>query len=372
MKSEIKFDLKKYSGILALIILFIVLTAMTGGEFITPRNFTNLTRQISNNAILAVGMTMVILTAGIDLSVGSIVALSGVVAGILQVKYGYMDQGLMGAFISVLACLLVGTLCGVINGGLIAYFKIPPFVITLGMMVVARGLALIVSDAQAISPMSEEYKWLAKGFVDHLLCYAILGVMFALWLNHLRKEVKENGTSPVFFFSSFLEFILIAFPSYAFIADKGIPVPVLITLVVSAIAIFFLKYFPYGRFIFAVGSNEEASELSGIPVKKVKWLVYSVIGLLSGLSAVVLSARLNSATPTEGNLMELDAIASVVIGGTSLNGGAGSIMGSLIGAFLIGTLNNGMDLLDIDSNYQMVCKGVIIIFAVWADSRSKK
>jgi D-xylose transport system permease protein len=373
MNSKIvKFDVKKYSSLIALIVLFIVLAFMTGGEFLTPRNFTNLTRQISTNAILAVGMTMVILTAGIDLSIGSIVALSGVVAGIVQVKLGYIDQGIFGALLSVGACLLVGTLCGAINGGLISYFKIPPFVITLGMMVVARGLALIISDAQAISPLSDEYKWLAKGFAENIFCYGIILMLFIFWIKHVKTQFKAMGFGFSFTLTTFLEFLVLAFPSYSFIADKGIPIPVIILMVIASIAIFFLKYFPYGRFVYAVGSNEEASELSGVPVRKVKWMVYTLIGFLAGVAGVVLSARLNSATPTEGNLMELDAIAAVVIGGTSLTGGSGTIIGSLIGAFLIGTLNNGMDLLDIDSNYQMVCKGIIIIFAVWADARSKR
>ena len=367
------FDFKKYSTIMALIILFIFLAIMTEGGFLDARNFTNLTRQISVNAILAVGMTMVILTAGIDLSVGSVVALSGVVAGLLQVNMGLAGMGVSGTILSILACVATGFLCGTINGGLIAVFKIPPFVITLGMMVIARGLALIISDSSAISPMSPSFKWLAKGFMSTELTILLLAGVLAFWVKSLIARFKEGKRSTsALFFAFLLEAICISFPAYAFISDRGLPLPPLSLIVIAGLGIFVLRNLPFGRYIFAIGGNEEAAALSGVPVTKIKWATYALIGTLAGVCGVILTARLNSATPTEGNLMELDAIAAVVIGGTSLMGGLGTITGSIIGAFLIGTLNNGMDLLDINSNYQMVIKGLIIIFAVWSDARTKQ
>jgi ABC-type xylose transport system permease subunit len=169
-----------------------------------------------------------------------------------------------------------------------------------------------------------------------------------------------------------LEVVCLGFAFYCFMNDRGLPIPTLILFSFAGAGIFVLQKLPLGRYIYAIGGNEEASHLSGIPVKKVKWTVYAFMGFLAGTCGALLAARLNSAAPTEGQLMELDAIAAVVIGGTSLMGGLGTIGGSLIGAFLIGTLNNGMDILEVDSNYQMVIKGIIIIFAVWFDARQKQ
>jgi len=367
------FDFKTYSTLLALVGLFIILAIITKGDFVSARNFTNLTRQIAVNGILAVGMTMVILTAGIDLSVGSVVALSGIVAGLLQVKLGLSMWGISGAIISTIAGAATGMLCGAINGGLIAVFRIPPFVITLGMMVIAAGAALIFSGSQAISPMSAEFTTIAKGMLSKGMTITLGGGLAFLWLAGVVSRTRNRTQKwPALVTTLALEIVVLAFPLYAFTTDRGLPYPVAILIILAVVCIWGLKNLPFGRFIYAVGGNEEASELSGISVVKVKWPVYAIMGLLAGLSGVILTARLNSASPTIGTMMELDAIAAVVIGGTSLMGGMGTIGGSVIGAFLIGTLNNGMDLMDINSNYQMVIKGIIIIFAVWSDAKTKK
>ena len=370
---KLGFDFKNYSTLLALLGLFLILGLLTDGSFLSARNFTNLTRQISVNGILASGMTLVILTSGIDLSVGSVVALSGIICGILQVNFGFSEMGVLGAALSILASMGTGLLAGILNGGLISVFKIPPFVITLGMMVIARGLALILSDSSAISPLSSELKWLAKGFVSPTITIGLAILTLIFWLKTVKKRINENLRSLKALFASFLiEGACLGTAFTFFIQDRGIPIPALIMISLALLGMILLHRYPLGRYIYSIGGNEEAAELSGVPVTKVKWIVYSLIGLLSGLCGVLLASRLNSATPTEGQLMELDAIAAVVIGGTSLMGGLGTIRGSLIGAFLIGTLNNGMDILEIDSNFQMVIKGLIIILAVWFDAKNKK
>lgn len=371
-----KFDLKKYSTLIALFILIAVLTLATKGDFLVPRNLTNLSLQVSINALCAVGMTFVILTGGIDLSIGSLVALSGIVVGLSQVTWGHGELGVQGSIISIVLALLVGLSMGLINGSLIAFFKIPPFVITLGMMVIAGGLALIASHSSAISPMSDSFKTIAKGFlpISPSLFLMIIILLLALYSFYKRfqKFKSKEITLIAFLGESTLGIITILIPSFAYISDRGIPNAVLILSFVSLVSLFILKKLPLGRYVYAVGGNEEAAHLSGISVNKVKLFVYAFMGLISGLSGVLLTSRLNSAAPTAGSLMELDAIAAVVIGGTSLSGGSGSIVGSLIGATFIGTVNNGMDLLGIDSNFQMVIKGFIIIVAVWSDSRTKR
>lgn len=364
------FNFKKYSTLLALFFLALILSMMTKGDFILSRNITNLSLQISINALCAVGMTFVILTGGIDLSIGSIVALSGVVAGICEVKWG------LGTLTSIIAALGVGTLCGLMNGLFISYFQIPPFVITLGMMVIAGGGALIASNSSAISPMSDTFKNISKGFIPPSFSAFIIALLFIFFVFHLKTQLtalKNNKTSFVaFMVESILIFMVLLLPSYSFLNDRGIPLPVLILAIITCVSLFILKKLPLGRYIYAVGGNEEAAYLSGINVKKIKLFVYGLMGFVAGLSGVLLTSRLNSAAPTAGSLMELDAIAAVVIGGNSLAGGMGSVMGPLIGATFIGTVNNGMDLLNIDSNYQMVIKGLIIIIAVWSDSKANK
>jgi D-xylose transport system permease protein len=372
MKTESKFNWKRYSALLALVLLFIVLGIVTKGDFLTARNFTNLTRQISVNGILAVGMTMVILTAGIDLSVGSIVALCGVIMGLLQVNMDFAAMGFLGALLAFAAAMMTGAITGTLTGLPIAYLGIPPFVITLGMMVMAGGGALILSNAQAISPMSEEFKWPAKGLIPPIVTIIIAVPLILFWIKSAWKRLQQFSMAMGVLFGIVLEGLCLTMPLFWFSSDRGLPIPTLILMICAGVCHWGLSRLAFGRKIYAVGGNEEAAHLSGIDVPKVKVIVYMMMGILAALASVVLTGRLNSASPTVGTLMELDAIAAVVIGGTSLMGGAGSVLGSIIGAFLIGTLNNGMDLLGVNSNYQMVFKGIIIIVAVWSDSRSKR
>jgi len=363
--------------------------------FFTARNLTNLSLQVSLNGILAIGMTMVILTGGIDLGIGSVVALCGICLGIAQAKWGWS----LGS--SLAMALAVGTAVGGVNGFLISRFKIPPFVVTLGFLVIARGLALIFSGASAISPLSESVQFLGGGFVSPWVLAALLvigaGLTFflsrdsstraapsaenavgspasadALQNEAVHRELRSHRTGGL------LEKVLPAvmfvalggLSLWAFFSDRGLPTPVLILVVGAALGMFVLGRTTFGRGLYALGGNETAAILSGIPVQRIKFLVYVFMGLLAGVAGIILSGRLNSATPTEGQLMELDAIAAVVIGGTSLQGGVGRIQGSIVGAFIIGVLNNGMDMLELSTDYQMVMKGLIIVFAVWSDSRA--
>ena len=252
-------------------------------------------------------MTFVILTGGIDLSVGSILALSGIVCA------GLMKNHSVAPFIAILAALGVGITLGLVNGLLITIGKIAPFVVTLGMTTIARGLTLIYSKGYPISGFDSKFRQLGGGYI------------------------------------------------------LGIPIPVLIFLSMIALGWFFLNHTRLGRYTYAIGGNEETVKLSGINVKFFKTLVYMIVGLMAGLSSIILASRLNSAEAVAGQGYELDVIAAVVIGGTSLSGGRGSIIGTLIGALLIGTINNGMNLLGISPYFQQVVKGLLIIGAVILD-----
>ena len=275
-------------------------------HFLTTANLLNVVEQSTLIGIIAVGMTFVILTAGIDLSVGSIVALSGVAMG-TAFRAG------LPIFAAVPTGLAVGLACGLANGALITLGRLPPFIATLGMMSIARGGALMLSDGRPISGYPDGFRTLATG--DLL----------------------------------------------------GIPVPVIVMLAIYGIAHFVLSRTTLGRYTYAIGGNEEAAELSGIRVRAYKSAVYGIAGLLSAVTSILLVARLDSAQPIAGIMYELDAIAAVVIGGTSLLGGAGSVIGTLIGALIMGVLRNGLNLLGVSSYLQQVAIGGVIIVAVLMD-----
>lgn len=354
--------LKRNGTWIGFLAIVLVVTALTAGSFVTPRNLTNLLRQASINGILATGMTLVILTGGIDLSIGSLVALAGIVVGISQVHWGWSAMGMQGALGSIGLALAVGGFGGALSGGLISGLKIAPFVITLGMMVVARGSALIFSNGASISPMGDALAPIAEGYLPPAMTVVILGLLAPLLFTPLRKRPLDAIFPAVTF-----GLVVFAFTQY-----RGFPVLVLFLVGVLGLAAFLLGHTTFGRAVYAIGSNERAAFWAGVPVGKVKWLVYLIMGLLSGLAGVLLTARLNGADPNAGQLFELDAIAAVVIGGTSLKGGEGSVLGSFIGALMIATLNNGMDLLNVPSFYQMVLKGAIIIVTVSLDKGQRQ
>lgn len=303
--------LKRMGPLLGLVLIIIVLSVVTT-DFLTVSNIFNVLRQISINALIAFGMTFVILTGGIDLSVGSILALSSALtAGLMA---GGMDTPL-----AVLIGLLAGAAMGAFNGVIISKGKVAPFIATLATMTIFRGLTLVYTEGRPITGLNPDFAILGKGF--------------------------------------FLE----------------IPMPVIWMLISFAILYFILRHTTFGRHVYALGSNEEATRLSGISTTKVKVKVYAISGLFAAISGIILTSRLNSAQPTAGTSYELDAIAAVVLGGTSLSGGNGWIVGTLIGAMIIGVLDNGLNLLNVSSFYQSVVKGAVILLAVLLDrSKSKK
>lgn len=303
--------LKKMGPLLGLALIIIVLSVITT-DFLTVSNIFNVLRQISINALIAFGMTFVILTGGIDLSVGSILALSSALTA------GLMAGG-MDTTLAVLIGLLAGAAMGAINGVIISKGKVAPFIATLATMTIFRGLTLVYTEGRPITGLNPDFALLGKGF--------------------------------------FLE----------------IPMPVIWMLISFAILYFILRHTTFGRHVYALGSNEEATRLSGISTTKVKVKVYAISGLFAAISGIILTSRLNSAQPTAGTSYELDAIAAVVLGGTSLSGGNGWIVGTLIGAMIIGVLDNGLNLLNVSSFYQSVVKGAVILLAVLLDrSKSKK
>ncbi len=366
-------DWRAYRSVIGLGLVMLILAYLTDWDFVSARNLTNLSRQVAINGILAVGMTFVILIGGIDLSVGSVAALSGVVAGLLQVNAGLAQwQGggeVGGALLSMGAAILTGLLCGVFNGFLITRYRIAPFIITLGMMVISRGLALIVSDGAAIAPLGDTFNALGQNYLPIPLTLALVGlsgVGFASSQIFRKERTGENWMNAGF------TLVVTAIALWAFQGYRGLPLPVLIFALLGLVGSLVLQRMRLGRFILAIGGNSEAAWLAGVPIRKITFGIYVTLGALAGLCGAILSARLNGALPTAGDLFELDAIAAVVIGGTSLLGGIGTVRGSILGAFFIGALNNGMSLMGVSEFYQKVIKGVIIILAVWFDTRQSR
>jgi inositol transport system permease protein len=321
--------IRKYAIVLIFIAMFIAMTFLTDA-FLQPRNLVNVVRQISVVGLIAIGVTMVIITMGIDLSSGSVLALAAVFAASLAQQPGWHDAKYPGlvvpVIVPILAALVIGLLCGAINGGLIARFKIPPFIATLGMMTVARGFALIYSN-RPVSGLTDTYNFIGQGEI-----------------------LKVIPISP----------------------PLGIPIPVIILAVVAIGAHIMLNNTRFGRHIYAIGGNEQAALISGLNVGRIKIGVYTIAGLLSGLAGLVLSSRIGSGQAGLAVGYELDAIASAVIGGTSLSGGIGTIWGTIIGALIIGVLNNGLDLLNVSAYWQTIVKGSIIVIAVIIDERKNR
>ncbi|TDG07025.1 ribose ABC transporter permease [Paraburkholderia guartelaensis] len=304
--------LQKLGPFVALLIISVALSIVSR-DFLTLDNLLNVMRQASINALIAFGMTLVILLGGIDLSAGSVLALSSVIIATL------LSAG-TPAVVATLAGLVAGGLMGFANGLVISKGKVAPFIATLGSMTVLRGLALVVSNGSPISSFNSDFfSLLGGGYVARL-----------------------------------------------------VPIPVVLMLVMFGVFWVLLRKTVFGRHIYATGGNAESAKLSGVKVDRIQLWVYTIAGVMSALAGVVLTSRLNSAQPTAGTGYELDAIAAVVLGGTSLTGGRGWIFGTLVGALLIGVLNNGLNLLDVSSFYQQVIKGIVILLAVLIDRGNKK
>ncbi len=314
--------LRRYLIVVILFGLVALLSALTNGTFLQTQNLINVVRQTSVIALLGIGLTIVIISTGIDLSVGSVLALSAVVSTSLAQQpdaTNLMYPGLdVPVIVAVLAGLGVGALCGFINGSLIAGFRIAPFIATLGMFTAARGAALIYSDGRPISKLDPSFNWIGQGDI------------------------------------------------------LGIPVPIFLLIVVAVAAHIMLTRTRFGRYVYAIGGNEQAARVSGISISRVKIGIYTISGLLAGLGGLILAGRIGSGNPTLGTGIELDAITAAVIGGASFAGGIGTVWGAVVGALIIGSLNTGLDILNVSPFAQQVVKGVIIVVAIIIDERKNR
>ena len=377
-------DLKQYGMFLILIVIFIAFSIATQGANAKPVNINNLIMQNGYVVILAIGMLLCVLTGNIDLGVGSVVAVCGSVAGIIMIDYK------LNMWVAIGAALLVGLLVGLFAGFFIAYLGIPPFVVTLATMLMGRGLTYTLLQAQTKGPFDQSYNFIGAGFLpvikipfgDGTLDLVSIFVAVVASVLLIFSEIKSNATKRKYNFAVNptwqillklgLMLFIIWFFFYTLARNNGLPFVLLIMVILIAVYGFVTSKTVAGRQIYALGGNRKAANLSGIDTRKVFFWVYVNMGVLSSIAGIVLAARNGSATPKAGDGFEMDAIASCYIGGAAVAGGAGTIVGAVVGAFIMGILNNGMSLLGWSTDLQKIAKGAVLLLAVTIDVLSKR
>ena len=374
-------NMRQYGMMIMLVVVYVFFAILTKGKNLTPMNINNLIMQNGYVVILAVGMLLCVLTGNVDLGVGSVVASTGAVAGTLIIDFGWSAPAAMAA------ALAVGALFGVFVGFFVAYVDIPPFIVTLATMLMGRGLCYVILKAQTKGPLPAAYNWIGTGFLPtikigsgvDLICLivaAVACVLLVLGELKTRKNAQKHNlpVDPMVLTVVKLAVLLtvVIFFFYKLACYNGIPVVLILMALIVAIYHFITTKTVAGRQVYAMGGNAKAARLSGINTKKVFFWVYANMGLLAAVAGIVLTARNQSATPKAGDGFEMDAIASCYIGGAATSGGVGTIIGAVVGAFIMGILNNGMSLAGYDTNVQKIVKGCVLLGAVTFDLVSKR
>ena len=389
MKGLLAVDMRSYTIVLALVVLWIVLSLLSDGAFFTPRNLSNLFRQGSVVAFIAVGMVLVIAAGQIDLSAGSLAGLTGAIAALMQVRWlpalaqrtGWtaLASGWPAAILAICAAVACGVALGAVQGVWVAYGKVPAFIVTLGGSLVFRGWLLGLTRGVNIAPMDPKFQllgqaYLSTGLGTALGVIAVAAVIAYRIYSRINRQRYGLPVRPVWLEAlatvgvcAMIIFFVTQMNSY-----RGIPVPVILLLALAGVFTFIATRTQFGRHVYAIGGNIEAARLSGINIRQSIFKIFMVVGGMAGVSGAVLSARLNVATANAGSQFELNAIAACVIGGTSLAGGEGSIPMALIGALIMASVDNGMSLMNVESFWQQIIKGLILATAVLIDVNSRK
>tara|TARA_B110000977_G_scaffold160952_1_gene205608 strand:+ start:2725 stop:3960 length:1236 start_codon:yes stop_codon:yes gene_type:complete len=384
--------MREYGLLFALIAIMLFFQVVTNGTLLMPVNVTNLLLQNSYIIIMALGMLVVIVAGHIDLSVGSVMGFVGALAAVMIVEYE------LSIGVTIVTCLVAGGLIGAAQGYWIAYWKIPSFIVTLAGMLVFRGLSLWLLEGQSLGPFPREFQMISNGFVPdivpqgvsdavaNLLCErrvnvlslstGIIAAFLITWMGlkgraQNRAYGMELEPSAFFYVRIGITSLALIFIFYKLSTFRGLPNVLLTMGVLTIIYAFFTERTVMGRRIYALGGNEKAAKLSGVKTERLTFLAFANMGVLAAAAGMVFAARLNSATPKAGFALELDVIAAVFIGGASMSGGVGRIVGAVVGAFLMGVLNNGMSILGIGIDYQQVIKGLVLLAAVIFDVYNK-
>lgn len=383
-KKVVNIDLKQYGMVLALIAVYVIFAVMTGGKNLSPANINNLIMQNGYIIILAVGMLLCVLTGNVDLGVGSVVATCGSVIGIGMVDHGW------NMWVAIIAAMIVGLLCGMFAGFFIAYLGIPPFIVTLATMLMGRGLTYVLLKAQTKGPLPQEFVYIGAGFLPtmkvgpegaqiDMVCIIVAAVVTVLIILAELKSIatrKKYGfaTNPLWQLAVKNAIIIgiVWFFFYKLGRYNGIPFVLVLMAALVGLYHFITTKTVAGRQVYALGGNAKAAKLSGINTEKVFFWVYTNMGILCAVAGIVLSARNASATPKAGDQFEMDAIASCYIGGAATSGGVGTIIGAVVGALIMGILNNGMSLYGFSTDIQKIVKGAVLLGAVTVDLISKR
>ena len=377
--------IKENGMLIALVAVVVIFQILTKGIMLKPLNITNLIQQTGYILILAVGMLLVVIIGTVDLAVGSVSAFIGAVAGVAMVNKG------LHPILAIIIALAIGMIVGAIQGYWIAYKEIPGFVVTLAGQLVFRGLTMILLNGTTIAPFPTSFANLGSGFIPPLFYFMVgdgylvgssvlVGIALSLvfiWsdINNRKKLKKYNfnvESKNVFLIKTIAKVVVINVATLVLASYKGIPNILVISGIIIAIYTFITNKTVFGRQVYAVGGNKKAAALSGVKVAKVQFLVFLNMGLMAAVAGLAYAARVNSAQPKAGVNFELDALAACYIGGASTSGGVGRVIGAVVGGLVMGVLNNGMSLLGVDSNWQYVIKGLVLLFAVVFDLYSKK
>ncbi|MEN3792546.1 multiple monosaccharide ABC transporter permease [Fulvimarina sp. MAC3] len=368
--------MREYGILIALVVIMAFFQIATDGILMKPINLTNLVLQNSYIIIMALGMLLVIVSGHIDLSVGSVLGFVGALAAVMIVQWD------MNFFVASIICLAVGGIIGAAQGYWIAYWKIPSFIVTLAGMLVFKGLTLWLLAGQSVGPFPAGFQLLSSGFLPdvvdikrfHLLSFVIgagvAGLIVTLALKHrVQSRASGHDDEPFGFFiaKNLLIAAAVLYLTWLLATFRGFPNVLIVMAVLIAVYSFVTSKTTIGRRIYAIGGNEKAAKLSGINTERLTFLTFANMGMLAALAGLVFAARLNTATPKAGLAFELDVIAAVFIGGASMAGGVGTIVGAVIGAFIMGVMNNGMSILGIGIDYQQVIKGLVLLIAVIFD-----
>jgi len=366
-------NLHVFVMIAAIVVIMMFFTWTTDGSYLSARNVSNLLRQTAITGILAVGMVFGIISAEIDLSVGSMMGLLGGLAAIFDVWLGWPLP------LTIVVTLILGLLLGTWNGWWVAYRKVPSFIVTLAGMLAFRGILIGVTNGTTVSPTSASMSQIGQSYLSGGVGFSLgaIGLMAFVawqWRSRMRRQTLGLATAPstAVVGRQALTAVIVLGAIWLLNDYRGVPTPVLLLVLLMLAGMFMATRTAFGRRIYAIGGNLEAARLSGINVERTKLAVFAINGLMVAVAGLILSSRLGAGSPSAGNIAELDAIAACVIGGTSLAGGIGSVAGAVMGAFIMASLDNGMSMMDVPTFWQYIVKGAILLLAVWMDSATKR
>ncbi len=382
LTKQFRANIQTYAIIVAMIFIWILFTIATGGLYLSPQNISNLIRQMTVTSFLAVGMVLVIVTGNIDLSVGKVAGFVSVIVAQFQAEIWNMilpDRPLLTTILSVVIGLAAGTLIGTLQGYIISYLAVPSFIVTLGAQWAFNGGILIVTQGKTIPANQPLFSWIGQGYLKPtagwIVAAGVIVTLFYTMLNNRQKKRRYGfELSPLYMdiLKTALYSVLIVVYVAIVNSFNGVSIPVLLLAISAVVMAYVSNNTRFGRYAYAIGGNREAARLSGVNIKKNVFSIFVVMGLLCGVSGIVLASYIGYGTVAAGGGYELDAIASCILGGTSTLGGEGTVFGAMIGSLIMASLTNGLQILNVPSSWQYVVKGIVLILAVYTDVYFKK